>query len=817
MRDNESGMLSPYRVLDLTDEKGWLCAKLLGDLGADVIKIEPPGGDPGRNIGPFYHDEIDPQKSLYWFAYNASKRGITLDIESKDGQETFKKLVKSADFVIESFNPGYMDKIGLGYSALEKLNSGIIFVSITPFGQAGPYKDYKAPGIVAWAMSGHMYSCGDASRPPIQISYHPQAYLNGGAEGAVGAIMALHHRQLTGEGQQVDISVQHVLSQVSWSLFSRWDSEKVIKTRSVQLPNQGILWPCKDGYVVFFFHGSGMLATWYNPPFLKWMDKYGMAPDFMKEHDWESALPVTDEMLARMRQSVAQFFMAHPKTQLFREGDKFGRAPYPLSDIKDALESIQLADRKFWTEIRHPELNSVVTYPGAFAKCSEAPPRTSRRAPLIGEHNHEIREELESVKREPSINNSNKAQNLEKKLLEGIKVVEFSNWVAVPQMGKTLALYGAEVIKVEGKSHPDPQRQGGAIPGPDGRVSLDASFEFNQLHTSKRSIAINLSKPGGLELAKKLVVWADVLVENYSGEAMEKMGLGYNELKKVNPQIIMLGASMQGHTGPYASSRGVGQQLNALTGFYQITGWPDLKPFGPEEPYPDYFIPRFGLLTLMSALDYRRRTGRGMYIDISQYESALHFQSPLVLDYVVNGRVAIRAGNRYDYAAPHGAYRCSGADRWCAIAVSTDDEWQNFCKVVGNPAWTKDPRFSSLKARKKNEDELDKLVESWTINYPAEEVMTLMQTSGVGAGVVQNSQDVIDKDPQLKHRHLFWELDHSVIGKYHGAGPPFLLSKSPYEVRRAPLLGEHNEYVCKNIIGLSDNEIAELVIDGAIE
>jgi crotonobetainyl-CoA:carnitine CoA-transferase CaiB-like acyl-CoA transferase len=929
MADNKNGMLSPYRVLDLTDEKGWLCGKLLGDLGADVIKIEPPGGDPGRNIGPFYKDNPDPEKSLYWFAYNTSKRGITLDIEANSGQETFKKLVKGADFVIESYSPGYLDKLGLGYSVLEKLNPGIILVSITPFGQTGPYKDFKGHGIVPWAMSGHMYPCGNPDRPPVQISYHPQAYLNGGADAAAGAVMALHQRHYTGEGQQVDVSIQQVLSQCNWMLLSRWDKEKTLKTRAVPLPNQGIVWECKDGHVVFFFHGHGIQATWYTPRTVKWMESEGMAPEFMTKHDWVKAEPISDELLMSMREAVARFLKTHTKAELFSEGMKWDRTPYPMSTVKDSLENIQLAARNFWVKLEHPELGTAFSYPGAFTLSSEVSPRASRRAPLIGEHNQEIfKKELNILRKaEPNIveGKSNKKTN---KPLEGLKVVEFSIWVAGAQIGKTLALYGAEVIKVEGKTHPDPQRTS-STPGLDGTVSLNGSVEFNQLHTGKRSLTLDLTKPGARETVKKLVAWADVLIENYSGEAMKRIGLDYEELKKVNPDLIYLGASLQGHTGPYAASRGVGQYLNGLTGFYQITGWPDKEPTGPDGPYSDYFVPRFAILALMSALDYRRRTGKGQYLDMSQYEVSLHFQSPLFLDYSINGRIANRMGNRYDYAAPHNAYRCldreswciitlssdedweklcksvetqtwrtdprltnispqermeiaeelgklaekwktnhslgemkralekwaathsvdqvirliqpTGAtierlptgirpvnnlhnayrclaqERYCAIAILTDEEWRNFCKVIGDPEWVKESRFSTLKRRKENEADLDTLIESWTINHSAEEIMSMMQSAGVGAGVVQTVEDVMEIDPQLKSRHLFWELDHPVIGKCRGNAPAFFLSKGSYEVKRSPLLGEDNEYVCKELLGMSDDEIAELVIEGAIE
>ncbi len=297
---------------------------------------------------------------------------------------------------------------------------------------------------------------------------------------------------------------------------------------------------------------------------------------------------------------------------------------------------------------------------------------------------------------------------------------------------------------------------------------------------------------------------------------MKRMGLGYEELKKIKPDIIMLSACMQGQTGPHANHPGLGNHLSALAGFNQITGWPDGEPKG-VGIYTDAIGPHYAISILLAALDYRRRTGKGQYIDLSQHEASVHFMTPLILDYVVNQRVANRIGNRHSGAAPHGAYRCRGEDRWCAIAVFTDEEWQNFGKVIGEAALTTDPKFNTLPARKENEDELDRLVEEWTINRSPEEVMSLMQAAGVAAGVVQTGEDLLVRDPQLKHRHFFWEFDHPEIGKHRIGGLSFMLSKSPFEVRRAPLLGEHNEYLLKEILGMSDEEIVELVIEGVSE
>jgi benzylsuccinate CoA-transferase BbsF subunit len=223
------------------------------------------------------------------------------------------------------------------------------------------------------------------------------------------------------------------------------------------------------------------------------------------------------------------------------------------------------------------------------------------------------------------------------------------------------------------------------------------------------------------------------------------------------------------------------------------------------------------MLAILAALDYRRRTGKGQHLDFSQFEVGIHFMASLILDDAVNGRVASRIGNRYPYAAPHNAYRCRGKERWCAIAVFTDEEWESFCKVIGDPSWTNDPEFSTFLGRKRNEDELDRLVEGWTIKYPATEVMTMMQAAGVAAGVVETGEDLLEHDLQLKHRHAFWELDHPEIGKHYAPGPPFVLSKTPSELRRSPLLGEHSEYALKGMLGMSDQEIADMVIEGVLE
>jgi benzylsuccinate CoA-transferase BbsF subunit len=391
------------------------------------------------------------------------------------------------------------------------------------------------------------------------------------------------------------------------------------------------------------------------------------------------------------------------------------------------------------------------------------------------------------------------------KLLEGIKVVDFTWHLTGPLTTKHLSDLGAEVILVESRKRPGWQR------GEPHTSSNDQYF------TNKLSVTINTRDARGLDLVKRLISRADIVVENFAGRAMERMGLGYNVLKEIKPDIIMLSTSMQGQTGPHANHPGSGHKLTALAGFSNILGWPDREP-GWIAAYTDFIAPRYNIVAIMAALEYRRRTGKGQYLDMSQYEAGIQFMAPLVLDYVVNKRVDGRMGNKSDYAAPHNAYRCIGEDRWCTIAVFTDEEWRSFCDVIGNPALAEDPRFSTLLARKENEEELDRIVNEWTASHTAEEVMDMMQKASVAVGVVQTGEDLLDKDAQLKHRNFFIELEYPRIGKYRTQeGAHFKLSKYTCDINVAPLVGEHNEYIFKEVLGIPDTEYERLVNEGVID
>ena len=401
------GMLFSYRILDLTDEKGFICGKVLGDLGADVIKVERPGGDLGRSLGPFYHDIPDPEKSLYWYAFNASKRGVTLDIETSDGQEIFKKLVKTSDCVVESFRPGYLDSIGLGYADLCQVKTDIIVTSITPFGSTGPYKGYEATDLTLWALSGLLYICGDPDRPPVRISF-PQSYLHAGIDAAVGTVMALYYRGVTGEGQKVEVSIQKSMERVGYASRTTWDGRQKVLRRpgsSLRMPplgtNTPLIWHCRDGYVAFYLFG-GVMGAISNPALVQWMDEESMATDFIKRIDWpELDIGKTpQEEIDLIVEPISKFFMSHTKSELWEEGVKRRVMVYPVANAQDILRDPQLIEREFWVELEHPELNDRIVYPGAFVKTEDKLCKVRRRAPLIGEHNAEIYEKELGLSRE---------------------------------------------------------------------------------------------------------------------------------------------------------------------------------------------------------------------------------------------------------------------------------------------------------------------------------------------------------------------------------------------------------------------------------
>jgi benzylsuccinate CoA-transferase BbsF subunit len=391
-------------------------------------------------------------------------------------------------------------------------------------------------------------------------------------------------------------------------------------------------------------------------------------------------------------------------------------------------------------------------------------------------------------------------------------VADFSSWVVGPLITKTLADYGATVVLVESIKAPPNQRT--TLPFKDNRSGINRSGMFAYSGANKYGMSLDLSNASGLDVARRLVAWADIVVENFSPGVMERLGLGYEELKRIRPDVIMLRASAQGQTGPGRSAKALGLQLSALAGFPHFTGFPDREPLSMMFAYPDYIVAFPALAVLVGAMDYRLRTGEGQLIDLSQYKTCLHFLSPYLMEYLANGKESTRDGNRSPGAAPHGVFRCLGEDSWVAIAVFKDQEWLSLCRIIGSPILSSE-RFATLIRRKANEDELDRLVGEWTARQSAQSVMTALQTSHVACGIVQKGEDVY-RDPQLNARQFFWRLHHPQMGDFTHLGQPSVMSRTPARPRMpAPCIGEHTEFVCREFLGCSEPEFNNLLVSGA--
>lgn len=401
--------------------------------------------------------------------------------------------------------------------------------------------------------------------------------------------------------------------------------------------------------------------------------------------------------------------------------------------------------------------------------------------------------------------------------LEGVRVIELGRFAVGPLTAKYLADYGAQVVKVEHFSSLDVSRLSSPFIG--GKAGVNRSGNFAPFNSGKLSVTLNLKHPEGLQLFLRLIKQSDALVSNFTFRALRGLGITYENLARVKPDLILMTMPVEGATGPHRDYMGWGPTLEALTGTTAATGWPGAEPILPNTSITDYTGPVFGCFALLAALDYRARTGQGQHIDFSQLEVGIHCTATAPLDYSVNRREPAPQGNRqlYPPAAPHGVYRCRGEDRWCCIAVFTDQEWEACVAAIGTPAWARVPQFATLSQRLANCEALDHHVESWTRQHTPEEVMMLLQAAGVAAGVVESSKDLVEWDPQLKHRGHFVEAEvPDLNAKVLLERPAFRLSGTPSQIRGAPFLGEHDTYAYEELLGLSDENLLGLMERGVI-
>ena len=803
MKRDQEGALSAYRILDLTDSKGAYCAKLLADLGADVIKVESPQGDPGRRIPPYAGNEPHIEKSLYFLYRNANKRGITLDLSTPEGRNTLKRLVETVDVLVENFPPGYMSGLGLDYSTLRKIKPGLVMASMTEFGQSGPYRDYKGSNLVEFAMSGVMITSGFPGKTPCMMPGTP-AYDATSLVVAISILTALYHRAASRAGQYIDISVHEAsrtglypwpVPNYSYNLNPDW-GPPTTETRLGALAYP--VYPCKDGFI---------RVVALTPRQWDALVRVLGSPEVLLLPEWREFLyrmGNADDLYAIMLDFTTKYTML----ELFEAGHREGVPIGPILNIKGFVDNPQTKARQFFIKIDHPIVGEAL-YPGSPYKWSVTPAGIRRPAPLLGEHNKEVfRQELASTRiSQTATVGENKVECLP---LEGVRVLSFGTGAVVPDCGKILGELGADVIKIESKENLDFMRTIG--------LDINNIAGFNESNRNKRSFGVNLKKEKGREIVKRLIRMSDILAENFRGGVLKGFGLDYKSICSINPDIIYLSSQGFGGGGPYSDFQAYGPLLSSASGMLSIWCHPDEPyPVGSNAPIPDHLASKYLVVAALAALDYKRRTGKGQFVDMAQTEVAASLIGEHYLEYNINNRVPKPLGNRSIYAAPHGCYPCKGEDSWCAITVFNDDEWHRLCMAVGNPTWTRDLKFADIQGRLENVEELDRLVGEWTATRDAGEVMETLQHAGVAAGIVQRATDTLE-DPQLKYLGAIVELDHPVAGKRFYPAIPFKMSDTPpLRSIRAPLLGEHTNEICRNLLGMSEDEIERLKGEGILE
>ncbi len=806
-------ILEPYRVLDFTDERGEIGPMLMGDLGADVIRVEPPEGSRARRSQPkLAAADSQSLASLPFHAFNRNKRSIVLDPGSASDRSTLERLIEHSQFIFEPWPDSPLAPYEIDFETARRLNPRIIYVRISPWGDDGPHADYLGNDLVLAAMGGPIALQGSSDRAPVRLSV-PQVWRHAGVEAAVGAMVA-HHRMLrTGEAQYVDLSAQSVMT---WTMLNAMDAHAIqgidfergagLVTGRVRID---MIHPCADGHVLALPNSKVILGC------MSWMVEDGVVDAaFAETVDWaEYDLNTRDPDYGPFNvqngiELCRSFFINHSKLELFDYGLEHGFTIAPINNLPELLQMEHLEFRGYWESMALPDGQSVRA-PGLWVKSHQDIASVRRAAPEIGEHSEEICTALKAPSASFTYPEADGALPF-----EGITVADFS-WVGVgPISAKYLADHGARVIRIESETRPDVLR--GGAPFKDGVPGLDRSQFFGDFNTSKQSLTLNMKTPEAIEIAREVIGRSDVMIESFAAGAIHRLGLSYDEVKKFNPGLIKISTCLMGQTGPAATMAGYGYHAGAIAGFYEVTGWPDLAPTGPWVAYTDTIAPRFISILLAAALDHRRRTGEGCYVDVAQIETALHFLGPELLDLQTSGFAATRNGNRARFAAPQGCYQAAGTDNWCAIAVDTDAQWQRLCEVMGRQDLSADEALAANSGRLAAHDAIDEAIAAWTREQDSTAIMHRLQTAGVPAGVVQRSSELL-KDPQYAHRNFYRYYDHPVMGHIPYAGHQYRISNYDNAPRSpAPTLGQHSFEILSDFLGYDDGQIAAAYASGAV-
>ena len=781
--------LSHLRVVEIGDIPASYATRWLADLGADVIKIEPPGGDPNRFLPPFAGNIEHPERSLTFVHANTNKRSIVLDLERESDRETFAKLLASANLFVEATPFGCLENFGFDDQRFRETFPALVIVSVTPFGRTGPYRRYKGSDAIANATGGFLFGQGDNAKGQCTAPSH-LAYQMAGAMAAMLALAGIRHARETGAGQRIDISLQEALTFANSSSIARYTRENRLERRPGGKAYGGAgtnIYHCKDGRYVHF--------TTNMPHMWKEFAQNWMTDKSLAGPEWENPR-YRDAHADEVARAFANFIGQFDADDFANQAQARHLAAAPLNTIGQFVECEQNRVREWLQEIDHPVIGRYKA-PGAPMRFSLTPMRVRRAAPLLDQHRKEILAELEKLSAKSSGSASDKTAR--QPMLNGLRMADLTQQYAGPLGTELLAYYGMEVVKIET----------GTIPSKEREAAVHAC-----MNRAKLGCTLNLRNPDGKELFKQLVAKSNVVVDNFSSGVLERLGFGFEVLQKINPGIVQAVMPGWGLSGPLRSWVAWGWQLLAYTGIMRLWGYPD----SPMETrckiaWPD----RVGSVTMalgvLAALEYQSRTGKGQFIEAGMLEAQGSMMGPAILDYTVNGNEWDAMGYREilgEAYAPYGCYPCSGEDNWIIIACSGEEQWQAMVNLIGKSSWAADLNLASKSGRKEHRDDLDRKLSEWTPKYTAKQLFRMLQEAGVAAGIPSSGEDLFH-DIHLRARGHIVESEAQPWGKISHHGLPGIPSLSAASAARpAPWIGAHNDEVFGRILGLSGEKIEEL-------
>jgi crotonobetainyl-CoA:carnitine CoA-transferase CaiB-like acyl-CoA transferase len=786
-----------------------MASKLLADLGATVVKVEPPSGDPARHRGPFRAHTVDPEASGTFLYLNSNKRSVSLDLSQPDGRAGLDHLVKQADLLIHNCTVQEMAAYAIDYERYRSLNPRLVMLSMTPFGLSGPYRDYPACNLTLYHAGGLGWLCPGKgtplTRPPLTpLGAH--AYIQAALHGAVAAVAACYGASESGVGEHLDLSMQEVGILFLGRTFATYTYGGISQSRNSPTAYEPqSLYRCKDGYIY-------LICAEQN--------QWERLVEVMGHPAWarQERFATRDQRGANgeaLKAYISAWTAQHHVDELFHTCQQARVGAAPVMTHAQLEHDAHLLARHYFARQVHP-LTGTVLVPGAPYRLQSPWWDLRTPAPRLGEANAEHAPLFGDRQTPPGVTDHTAARTPALPLA-GVRVLDFS-WVwAGPHCTLILAFLGAEVIKVESSARLDITRRTQPFP-PEMEAGVNRSGYFGCLNQAKKSIGINLSQPAGRELVKQLAAHCDVMVSNFGTGVLERLGLGAEAMQRVNPRLIIAMISAFGQTGPLRHYMGYGPLISPLAGLAAVTGYEDGIPQDIGMPYGD---PNSGVYTafaIAAALWARQRHGgQGQVIDLSMWEAMLCSSFEGWMNHAMGNPPDRPMGNHDPLWAPHNLYRCQGDDHWVAIAATNDTEWQALCQAIGQPERATEERFCNGAARKANEVALDQIIGVWCATRERWDITRLLTAAGVPAFPSMSMQDLID-DPHLKARGCFTHWQHPEVGLRTLMGAPWRLRNRPNDLGgHAPLLGQHTGAILEALLGLDATQRARLRAEGVVE